>query len=220
MTDEPKTDSAEAQTSRKRWLLGAAIAALVIALLVGGAWLTSRDDAKGASGSASNSAASDGGSGSGSSASGDASGSPSNRLTPAEKAAAKRAAKRGSADSTRTTGLALDGSRLATVSTPPSSTIVMLAPGAVPADARLAVTFRPYGRASIGGDGVVIHIDTARALNDSAKKFASLAGRNVFASVDTTGSGVGLGGRYEGELRFVSRSNGVSFVIFAPEPIE
>ena len=103
--------------------------------------------------------------------------------------------------SARPTAPAPVGSRLATITQPPESTLAMLNADTVSADARVNVTFSPFGYGPPSqGKTVVIRIDEATAVGDIGD--LDLNDRNVLAVVGPGEPMPEKGGSYSGVLTF------------------
>jgi len=102
---------------------------------------------------------------------------------------------------TRPNAPAPTGSTLTTITQPPESTLAMLNAGTVPADARVNVTFSPFGYGPPSqGKTVVIRIDEATAAGDIGD--LDLNDRNVLAVVGPGEPMPETGGSYSGVLVF------------------
>jgi len=220
--DQPDNNDAAADSpsptsaARRRFALWAVAAASVVVLLVAGALLTARDDAVERDTSSSGArqeaatATDTGGSSAGTGRSKTPSGSAGS-LSPKERKRLEALKKRGG-DSMRPTAPAQAGARLTTVTVPPARTVVMLSADSFSADALYNVSFRPFGPAVAGRPGYVVRIDNSKALNAAAQK-RDFAGRTLFASVETTGAGITLGGAYRAELAFEQDGESITMVL-------
>jgi len=203
--------------ARRRFALWAVAAVSVVALLVTGALLTARDDPadRDASSAGATQNATTPGDADGSSAGADGrSKTPSGSagsLSPKERKRLEALKKRGG-DSMRPTAPAQAGAQLTTVTVPPARTVVMLSADSFSADALYNVSFRPFGPAVAGRPGYVVRIDNSKALNAAAQK-RDFAGRTLFASVETTGAGITLGGAYRAELAFEQDGESITMVL-------
>lgn len=105
------------------------------------------------------------------------------------------------APGTRPTAPVAEGSALATISTPPDSTLAMIDADKLGADASYTITFSPFGYGPPqGGKTVVIRIATAEADNASAQAM-DLSGRNMLTLLGQDAE-VAAGGTYTGTLTF------------------
>jgi len=100
-----------------------------------------------------------------------------------------------------------EGSALATVTTPPESTLAMIDASKLSPDAEYTVTFMPYGYGPPqGGQTLVVRIEESTPENESAKAY-DFTGRNLLASVEPGSDPVTLGGTYTATLAFQSQGN-------------
>lgn len=103
----------------------------------------------------------------------------------------------------RLTEPAPEGSTLATVTQPPEATLAMIEPTKLEADARYSVVFSPYGYgpARSGQPSLVVKIIQSTPTNDSAKAL-DFTDRNLLTSAMSGQDPITLGGTYAGVLTF------------------
>lgn len=96
------------------------------------------------------------------------------------------------------------GSKVTSISAPPTQTVGMLVVPKGFKGAQYAVTFRPYGWGPGGAAGgrLVIRIDTSKAVDAGAKAYGKdFSGRNAIAFVvPSAAAAIKLGGTYTGQL--------------------
>lgn len=100
---------------------------------------------------------------------------------------------------------AADGAKLKDITTPPDSTLAMIAGDTVAEGDRFSIVFRPYGWGPNrqGGRGLVIRIDGARPGPGNKSAFSIDSGQNALVTVpDLVARAISSGGEYSGVLVF------------------
>jgi hypothetical protein len=95
------------------------------------------------------------------------------------------------------------GSAIATITTPPESTLAMIDPSKLDAGARYTVTFSPYGFGPPQSGSATLVVNIAEAVLETENVTSlDFTGRNVLALVDPAEAPVTEGGTYTATMTF------------------
>lgn len=198
------------EAASRRTILWTIVVVAVVALIVGLAYATARDDKTRGTGDSTDLEGSHQGTSTVDSIpSATATRTPGSTRTPSptmpgQTPSSRPGAKAPSAPPVeRTTEPAPEGSKLTTITQPPEATLAMIEPAKLNDDARYTIVFSPYGYGpSRGGQpSLVVRITQATPTNESAKAL-DFTDRNLLATARTGSDPIKLGGTYTGVLTF------------------